>query len=69
MPKKSPPHHAGVYNGRLVEVRRRRSYVECLVFAGETAEGEPVAEWEMPIQLRYDLRTAAQLAERQTDRA
>jgi hypothetical protein len=42
-------------------------YVQVLVYGGSKAEGEPVAEWVMPIQLRYALSDAAHLAVRQTD--
>lgn len=37
-------------------------YVEVLVYASDKEEGEPVGEWEMPIQLRYDLEEAASVA-------
>lgn len=49
--------------------KRKPGYdcVEVLVYDGPKAEGEPVGEWEMPIQLRYSLHDAALLAERQTD--
>lgn len=42
-------------------------YVQSLVYGGPKAEGEPVAEWVLPIQLRYALSDAAHLAVRQTD--
>lgn len=60
------PHASAVVRGRLIEVRRRRSYVEAIVYAGPTAEGEPVAEWEFPISFRYDLQLAIDTADRQT---
>lgn len=61
-------------NGLFGEARRtitpRRPgylYVEVLVYPTAKEEGEPVGEWEMPIQLRYHLAEAARLAELQTD--
>lgn len=62
------PDYAEVINGRLVEVRRKRGYVEALVYESDKPEGEPVGEWEMPNALRYDLAAVARLAEGQTDR-
>lgn len=60
------PDLAVVVQGRMVEVRRRRGYVEALVFEGPTAEGEPLAEWELPNQLRYHLEDCARIANAQT---
>lgn len=51
----------------------RGEYMEVLVFAGETAEGEPVGEWEMPIIPDYEgiaatavRQTKAELAREET---
>lgn len=60
------PHASKVVRGRLIEVRRRRSFVEAIVYPGPKAEGEPVAEWEFPISFRYDLQLAIDTADRQT---
>lgn len=63
--------HRQVIDGHLTVTQTRRTkedglHVESIVYAGETAEGEPVAEWVFPIQLRYALGDAAELAVRQT---
>jgi hypothetical protein len=60
-----------VIEGHLTITQARRTsedglHVEALVYAGETEEGEPVAEWVLPIQLRYALSDAARLAVAQT---
>lgn len=62
------PDFEKVVNGRLCRVWRRRSLVEVLVFAGEAEDGVPVAEWDMPYSMKFDLELAAVTAERQTDR-
>lgn len=59
-----------VIDGHLTITQARRNpqdglHVESIVYAGETAEGDPVAEWVLPIQLRYNLSDAAHLAVRQ----
>jgi len=61
------PDLARVVRGRMVHVYRRRGFVEALVYAGPVAEGEPLAEWEMPNQLRYNLDAVALTAEAQTE--
>lgn len=57
-----------VVNGRMIRVWRRRSAVEAFVWPGDTADGEPQAEWVFPISLRYDLDIAVHLADVQTER-
>lgn len=37
-------------------------YVSTEIYSGPKEEGEPVAEWELPVQLRYSLDDAAKLA-------
>lgn len=59
------PDLSTVINGRRVHAWSRRSSINVLVFAGETAEGDPVGDWEMPKVLGLEL--AAQQAEIQTD--
>lgn len=47
------------------QVTRREKgylYVEVLVYPFAKEEGTAVGEWEMPIQLRYDLGEAARIA-------
>lgn len=61
-----------VIDGHLTITQARRNpqdglHVESIVYASEIAEGEPVAEWVLPIQLRYHLSDAAHLAVRQTN--
>lgn len=59
----------GLWGRETREVTKRHPghlCVESLVYAGEKEEGEPVAEWELPHQLRYSLSDAAHLAVRQT---
>jgi hypothetical protein len=59
----------GIFEEKLKMVKRRRpgrEFVEVLVWTGEEATGEPLAEWELPVQLRYDLDAAARLAVAQT---
>ena len=63
--------HREVIRGRMTVTQARRTkeeglHVESLVYAGSKAEGEPVAEWVLPIQLRYALSDAAKLAVNQT---
>lgn len=60
-----------VIDGRATVAQARRTkreglHVEVLVYPGPVAEGEPVAEWVMPIQLRYALSDAAKMAVHQT---
>lgn len=57
-----------VVDGRMTHSRVRRDkegqYIEVLVFAGNTAEGDPVSDWRMPVL--YDFETLAQTAVFQT---
>ena len=55
-----------IINGRMCHVYKRRSTVDVWVYAGPTAEGEPISEWEMPIVIDYT--GIAETAEAQTDR-
>ena len=61
--------HREVIKGHMTVTQGRRAqgvrYVESIVYAGPEEEGEPVAEWEFPHQLR--LYEAAQLAVAQTE--
>lgn len=71
MPKRKPPKYSTVINGRLVEVRLRRTsedgnHVECLVFAGDKSDSQILGEWVMPYELRYYLTDLAVTAARQT---
>lgn len=52
--------------GTVTKHHPGRTYVEAIVWQGEEATGEPLAEWELPYQLRYDLDGAARLAVAQT---
>jgi hypothetical protein len=65
----SPTVYKEIIDGRLIVVRPRRGYVEALVYPGENEKGDPVAEWEMPNQLRYDLDLVARQAALQTARS
>lgn len=65
----SPNTYKVIINGRLVVVRPRRGYVEALVYPGESEKSEPIGEWEMPNQLRYDLDLVARQAALQTARS
>lgn len=61
-----------VIDGHMTVTQTRRTkndglHVESLVYWGDKEEGRPVAEWVMPIQLRYTLSDAAHLAVAQTD--
>jgi hypothetical protein len=67
--------HKEVINGHMVVARNRRKkpeprrstgylYIEVLVYAGPSEEGEPVGDWEMPKELPLGL--AAQTAFVQT---
>jgi hypothetical protein len=63
--------HREVIDGRMTVTTTRRTvddglHVESLVYEGDEAKGEPVAEWVFPFQMRYTLGDAARLAVRQT---
>lgn len=60
------PRFEKVVNGRLCRLFKHRSTIDVHVYAGSTAEGEPIAEWEMPIWI--DWNGIAEQAERQTKR-
>lgn len=70
--EKGKPYEVTVFDwhdqpiGTVTKHHPGRTFVEVLVWKGEEAAGEPVAEWEMPYQLRYDLDEAARLAVAQT---
>lgn len=65
-----------VINGHMTRTRTRlekasgarpgRIFVEVLVWQGQEATGEPLAEWEMPHVYRYDHHAAARQAVAQT---
>lgn len=61
------PHASEIVRGRLIEVRRRRSFVEAIVYPSTSNKDEPVAEWEFPISFRYDLGLAIRTAYHQTE--
>ena len=63
------PNYEVVIKGRMVQVWRRRGYVEARVYSGPEADDNPISEWELPHQLRYSLYVAANLAESQTARS
>jgi hypothetical protein len=66
----SRPPRVEVIDGHMTRTRVRRepgrTFVEVIVWAGKEATGDPVAEWELPVQLRYDLDLAARQAVAQT---
>lgn len=51
---------------KVTKHRPGRTFVEVLVWEGPEATGEPLAEWELPHELRYSLDEAARLAVAQT---
>lgn len=59
----------GVFKEQLKKITKHhpgRTFVEVMVWEGPEATGEPLAEWELPYQLRYSLDEAARLAVAQT---
>lgn len=70
--ERGKPYEETIYNWNDQPVGSRtkhhpgREFVEVIVWQGEKATGDPVAEWELPVQLRYDLDLAARQAVAQT---